>query len=322
MSLTTWKKKPEEKELLALVRKCGQGDQKALEKFFQIFSGDIYNFPIKIFHLDRDSASDFYLYAFERLRTGKRFRSFQGKSSFKTWFYSVLRNLVIDWMRTIKTVPTVSLNKVDSEGREYHTIEGEPDTSQEVTPFEEELLNQFQSSYQDLKIETRVIFKLAYIYFLNLTPEEIDFIAQKRGWTGDEVLQRVMEIRDQLSVRNESHMEAEDKITSLYQNILELKMKRRKLEKSLEEESEESLLARPDGYYTELEKIDQTLEKKYTQRDKLLARRERGNFLVRTPYKYISELLEIPEGSLSVQLMRTLEKMKNMMDQGLKNDKN
>ena len=88
-------------ELRELVRRCGHKDREALQDFFERFSRDIYNFPMKVFHLDEDAASDFYLYAFERLKDGGRFQSFEGRSSFRTWFYTVLRNLVIDWMRTV-----------------------------------------------------------------------------------------------------------------------------------------------------------------------------------------------------------------------------
>ncbi len=66
-----------------LVSRCGDGEEEALRQFFEIYSEDIYNFPMKIFHLSEDDAGDFFIYAFERLKTGSRFGSFKGKSSFR-----------------------------------------------------------------------------------------------------------------------------------------------------------------------------------------------------------------------------------------------
>lgn len=54
---------------LDLVSRCGDGEEDALRQFFEIYSEDIYNFPMKIFHLSEDDAGDFFIYAFERLKT-------------------------------------------------------------------------------------------------------------------------------------------------------------------------------------------------------------------------------------------------------------
>ncbi len=110
---------------LDLVSRCGDGEEDALRQFFEIYSEDIYNFPMKIFHLSEDDAGDFFIYAFERLKTGSRFGSFKGKSSFRTWFYSVLRNMLIDWQRTKRELKVTNLGKISKEGKEYATIEDE-----------------------------------------------------------------------------------------------------------------------------------------------------------------------------------------------------
>ena len=93
-----------------LIERCGKGEPEALEVFFQIYSPEIYNFPIKVFHLDEDAASEFFLYAYKHLSKGKRFRSYQRRARFRTWFYAVLRNLVIDWMRTLREIEIVDVN--------------------------------------------------------------------------------------------------------------------------------------------------------------------------------------------------------------------
>ncbi len=151
-------------EILGLVQHCGTGETTALKRFFELYSQDIYNFPIRVFHLSEDDASDFYIYAFERLKSGKRFHSFVGKSSFKTWFYSVLRNLLIDWQRTKRELKMTSIQKVNKDGVEYSTIEDEPDLRLDKQREAEEISEHFQEVLRDVKIESRVIFKLSFIY--------------------------------------------------------------------------------------------------------------------------------------------------------------
>jgi RNA polymerase sigma factor (sigma-70 family) len=298
-------------DLIELIRKCGEGDQESLNHFFERYSNDIYNFPIKVFHLDEDAASEFFLYSYERLREGNRFRSFQGRSSFRTWFYTVLRNLVIDWMRTIREVQTVNFSRSDERGNEYRMIENTPDP-RTVVSNEDVHIGLFKNNLKKLNIELRVVFKLSYIYYLDLDREEVDYLCDRSGRSKDGVYQYLAELKHRLSEKELKNIEAEDKITSLYTTIIELKNRKDRI--LVEDEKTSSGPVTNPGIY-EVERLSRTLDKKYQQREKLLDKRDRGHFIVRTPYKYISELLKIPEGSISVQMMRSVEKIRgNMID--------
>ncbi len=293
------------KEILELVQKCGAGDREALQAFFDRYSEDIYNFPIKVFHLDEDAASDFYLYAFERLKEGGRFKSFQGRSSFRTWFYTVLRNLVIDWMRTIRELNTVPARRVDERGKEFATIENTPDPRLERDLEDTGELEDFFRRLQHLSLELRTVFKLTYIYYLDLSPEEMDYLAGKAGRSLAELTKFMAGLKHELADREIKNIGYEDKITSLYVSILDLKTKKEKILSGLEKPGDLS----PEDEF-EIEKIDRNIEKKYQQREKLLEKKEKGHFVVRTPYKYITRLMDIPEGSVSVHMMRALEKLR------------
>ena len=225
-------------EIKKLVQSCSEGDEVALKKFFEDFSEDIYNFPIKVFHLDSDAASDFFLYAYERLRDGGRFRSFQGRSSFRTWFYTVLRNLVIDWMRTIREVNTVNFGKSDDSGGEFRMIENTPDPRTLPDNRDIGLLNQFQEELSGLNIELRVVFKLSYIYYLDLELDELDFICERSGRKPAEVMSYLADLKNELAEKELKNIGSEDKITSLYISILELKSKREKYQTNLESGAE------------------------------------------------------------------------------------
>ncbi|TGM31854.1 sigma-70 family RNA polymerase sigma factor [Leptospira biflexa] len=289
-------------EILELVKECGTGNEKALEKFFEHYSQDIYNFPIRVFHLTEDDASDYYIYAFERLKSGKRFKSFVGKSSFKTWFFSVLRNLLIDWQRTKREVKTQTISKVNQEGKEYSTIEDEPDTRADALALAHDVTDQFQSVLSTIKMENRIVFKLSFVYYLHLDPEELQFVAEKTKRSEEEIRTEILNLREDLSHREEDNLKMEDKITSLYLNILDLK------EQKKQKAQGDSVEAQ---YYKE--RLDHALAKKYEQRKKLIEKKQKGHFLVRTPYREIARILGISEGGVSVTLLRVLEKIQKKM---------
>ncbi|MDF3820405.1 RNA polymerase sigma factor [Leptospira sp. 96542] len=289
-------------EILKIVKDCGSGDESALRRFFDLYSQDIYNFPIRVFHLTEDDASDYYIYAFERLKTGKRFKSFVGKSSFKTWFFSVLRNLLIDWQRTKREVKTQTISKVNKDGKEYSTIEDEPDKKAEAMVSALDTTIQFNEVLKDIKVENRVVFKLSFIYYLHLDPEEVQYIATKTEQSEVEVKIEILKLREDLSLREEENLKMEDKITSLYLNILDLKEQKKS---KTQGDSVEAT------YYRE--RLDHALHKKYEQRKKLIEKKQKGHFLVRTPYREISRVLGISEGGVSVTLLRVMEKIQKKM---------
>ena len=299
-----------------LVNRCGEREARSLNEFFTAFSEDIYNFPIKVFHLDEDAASDFFLYAYERLKDGARFRSFKGRSSFRTWFYTVLRNLVIDWMRTIREVNTVYFSNVDDKGNEFRMIENTPDPRSMEVFQDGAILGEFRQRLNELSVELRVIFKLSYIYYLDLDKDELEYLKERSGKTPRELMEFIADLKNTLAEKEIKNIGTEDKITSLYISILELKLKKEKIQAGAPPEGDESgeeekpAIEEDSAESFELLKINRAIEKKYQQREKLLEKKVKGHFIVRTPYKNITELLGVPEGSVSVQMMRAMEKIR------------
>ncbi|WCL51375.1 RNA polymerase sigma factor [Leptospira sp. GIMC2001] len=291
-------------DILTLVASAGKGNPEAIKEFFDIYSEDIYNFPIRVFHLSEDDAGDFYIYAFERLKTGKRLQSFSGKSTFKTWFFSVLRNLLIDWKRTRKEVKIQSINKVNQEGKEYNTIEDEPDRLIDLKRDAQDFSESFYNTLKEIRLDNRVVFKLSYIYYLQLDPEEIQFIIDKSGMNLDELKAWIMRVRSELSEKEDDNQKMEDKITSIYLNILDLKE-----QKKLIDNTAASTSNLPD-----IDRLGQSLKKKYEQRKKLIDKRQKGHFLAKTPYREVSNILGISEGGVSVTLIRVIEKLQKKIN--------
>lgn len=289
-------------EIFDLVQKCGEGDLSSLELFFELYSQDIYNFPLKVFHLTEDDASDFFIYAFERLKSGKKFKSFFGKSSFKTWFFSVLRNLVIDWKRTKRELKIQSIIRYNKEGEEILGIEDEPDTREVIRNEALEITEHFQEAMRGLKLENRVIFKLTFLYYLHMEEEEINFLSQKSNKSIDEIQIELLRLREELCNREVENIRMEDKITALYLAILEI------------QEKLERVNTLKKG---ERERLEISLRKKYEQRKRLIDRKLKGHFLVKTPYKVVAKYLGITEGGVSVSLVRVIEKVqKNFRNWG------
>lgn len=288
------------REIQALVHRCGEQDPEALKEFFRLYSSDIYNFPLRVFHLDEDSASDFYLYAFERLKTGQRFKSFQGKSSFRTWFFTVLRNMLIDWMRTVHEVKTVEKQKSDDESRSLQWIEtvADPETER---PDDSTFLEHFHHTLKGLARELQVVFRMVFIFYVDLEEEDWQFIQEKSELPMSEIVQMVASLKNELASRATGNQQQEDKITSLYLAILELKTRRSRILAELQTRNVDP------GEGAELDRIEHLIEKKQNQRDRLIEKRKKGHFVVRAPYRFVSEILGIPEGSVSVMMSRIMD---------------
>ncbi|MEQ8353175.1 MAG: sigma-70 family RNA polymerase sigma factor [Leptospiraceae bacterium] len=288
------------REVQALVKRCGDKDPLALKEFFRLYSTDIYNFPLRVFHLDEDAASDFYLYAFERLKTGQRFKSFQGKSSFRTWFYTVLRNMLIDWMRTVHEVKTVEKQKSDDDSRNLQWIETVADPETEKAD-DSAFMEHFYHILSDLPRDLQMVFKLVFIYYLDLEPEDWEYLKTETGGKLTDMARRIAEQKNELAERSTGNQGQQDKITSLYLSILELKTKRSRLIGEMETRSMDP------GEGAELDRIDHLIEKKQNQRDRLIQKRKKGHFVVRAPYRFVSDVLNIPEGSVSVMMSRIMD---------------
>jgi RNA polymerase sigma factor (sigma-70 family) len=287
-----------EKNLNEIILSCGNGDPDSLNYFFEKYSVEIYNFPIRIFHMSEDEAGDFFIYTFERLKDGKKFSQFNQRSSFKTWFFTVLRNMLIDWKKGQKEVKTAKNYKINRDGKEYYSIESESDEYFEKIQTQVEGSHEFTNVLLSLKKEYRVLFKLAYIYYLNLEADEIQYIQNVSKLSLDELRQKIFKIREYLVEKDSEFIEEESKLTYIFTQIQELEV----LKKSGDIKIFQDNL--PGKH-----KVDDTLQKKREQRRKLLEKRNKATFPIRTPFKFIAEILPMREMAISLALSRIVEKI-------------
>lgn len=285
----------------------------ALAEFFEVFSDDIYNFPMRMFRFNEDEASEFYLYAFEHLRDGRKIASFQGKAKFTTWFYAVLRNLTIDFLRSQKDkMRFTTYLKADASGKMVDAIESVSDT-REQNLFEETLFEQFNESLTSLAIAQRVLFKLAYAWYFELDATELEYLTDLHKKSPAEILGRLQELKKVAHARSVEVRELEEKLTANFQGISVLETKvemffreNPDIEKKRETWSEEFFSTSIPPQITDM---IQSLMKKKKKQQSLLLHQKKSLLSIRVPYKDLGELMKSTQGVLSVQLIRIVEKL-------------
>jgi RNA polymerase sigma factor (sigma-70 family) len=285
----------------------------ALAQFFEIFSDDIYNFPMRMFRFNEDEASEFYLYAFEHLRDGRKISSFQGKAKFTTWFYAVLRNLTIDFLRSQKDkVRFTTYLKADASGKMVDAIESVSD-SREQNLFEEALFDQFKASLVSLSLQHRVLFKLAYAWYFELDAEELQYLCDLHKKPQSELLLQLTELKKVAHEKSVEVRELEEKLTANFQGISVLETK---VETFFRENPD--IDRRRDSWSEEFysasippQIIDmiQSLMKKKKKQQNLLLHQKKSLLSIRVPYKDLGDLLHSTQGVLSVQLIRIIERL-------------
>jgi len=288
----------ESKEFLELIDQCKKQNSDALERFFELYSIDIYNFPIKVFQFSEEEAGDFFLFAFERLRDGKRFKTFRGESSFKTWFYSVLRNLVVDWIRANKKSKILqfyhygSLTEVENEIFDELKSEDQIELNQ--------IKNLFYQTIDSLDEESRIIFKLVYIFYLNLDERDIQILKDKYHKSGYEIFKFVLETKEYLVNKNLKLNQKKERLYRIYLNLVKLKEK----EKELKRFSQSPFL----------EELQNKINQKTITRNKMIQHQNPETIVIKTPFDKIGTFLGISTPTVSSIYRKTIKKIKNSQE--------
>jgi len=310
---TLTNKQKKEAEIQKIIPLLLKKDVTAIAQFFELFSEEIYNFPIRYYQFDEDEAGDFYLYAFEHLKNGKKLTSFQNKSKFTTWFYSVLRNMVIDFLRSRKNkVATTAFTKTDQDGHVINFLDTIPD-QKNLLIVEDEIMDQFYNTLRSMKISHRIIFKLSFSCYLDLTHEEFDWLMEVSGKDERELLDYILILKDAGLEKSGEVKSIEDRLTANFQSItlLEFKINRFFQEHPYIEKKKEHW---GEGYVSaeipqEISDMIGLLFRKKKKQANLILQQKKSMLSTRVPYKLIVPLLGRSEGVLSVQLLRIIEKL-------------
>ena len=303
-----------ETRVRAILERIREEDQKAMSEFFELYSDTIYSFPMRFYNFSEDEAGDFYLYVFEHLQNKKKLLSFKGESKFSTWFYSVLRNLTIDFLRSHKeNIKTVSYLRIDENGEFKNAVEEIPDKNEDEFIFEKDLFKQFEEALNKLKIAQRTIFKLTYLHFFHIEPDELDWIYEQSGLTREKILEEIHQLKT-LALEKVSQVKPfEHKLNVSFNNIMLMEERLFSFFKENPQAPQEK--EKWNEHYQnsrlppEVIEMVQKLNKKRKSHVRLLLKQKKSFLSIRVPCKRVSLLTGVKEGVLSVQLIRIIDKI-------------
>jgi RNA polymerase sigma factor (sigma-70 family) len=283
--------------------------------FQETYGALIYTFPIRVFHLPEDKAGDFYLYAFDTGRIFTRLRTFEGRNAarFETYLSGyVLRDLCLEWLRTMEHVELISLDAPMDGGAtdspRVRTVQ-EVLTAQEPPPeamlCASDDLQAAQRALDQLDAERRLLLKVLALGTVELDRDDIRCMVHMAGRSLCETMQLLEEVTATLA---EKAMKVQEKVQTLHTVAHWIQTYQREIA-ALEEKIQRHQL---QGEVTALEPCVQAkaewerkLAWRYQQQATL--REEIQQAEVRPSYKDMARLLNIPLGTVASRIARARE---------------
>lgn len=292
-----------------LVAACAAGDAEARRRFQDVYGGDIYNFPVKIYRLSEERAADFYVYVFERDRIFTRLRTFEGRNNIqlRTFLaYYVLKALFIEWQRGQRELDTISLQAPISRDDSERTLE-------DVTPGDapEEPAGEAEAPvtalWEGLEPEERLDLKLLSLLEHDLGPDDVRLLAKLSKRSVRDTVGAIAEVQAKLCATDRKLSKMREDLDSVWGWIV---LRRRELQQLAEKirhlpPDEDS----PDRRRLEERRSDleAAIAKRERQRERVL--RELRKHKVTTPYKDIAVLLGTTVGTVCSRIFRLRQRL-------------
>jgi RNA polymerase sigma factor (sigma-70 family) len=303
------------RDLKSFIAACARGDAAARAAFQEAYGAVIYTFPVRIYHLSRDEAGDFYLYVFDKDRIFKRSSTFEGRNAiqFETYLsHYVLRDLFLEWRRTMERVETISL-EAPVAGNEAQ--DERPRTVQDVLPAAEptpamaleasDAAQEVHRVLSTLEAEKRLVLKLVALGTIDLELGDVRALAHIAGRSIRETLMCLEDITTALA---EKAMHVQDKWQTFHTVAYWIQTYQRQL-RTLEAPLRAS---RDRGDTTALRRLEhdqEELERKlawrYQQQARLREELQKGD--IRPSYKDLARLLNMPLGTICSKIARARE---------------
>lgn len=183
------------------VKKAQKGDSTAFEQLVLAHQNQIYRLCFRMLG-NAEDAADMTQETF--LKVWRNLDRFQGDAAFSTWLYRLASNCCLDFLRSQKRRPTVSMTTEDDDGEEQ-TIEVADDSA---TPEEELLLKEERSeiarAMASLDEEQRQILSLRVVNDLSYT-EIAEILDIKEGTVKSRLARARENLRKKLlQIRNKT----------------------------------------------------------------------------------------------------------------------
>lgn len=140
-----------------LARDARTGSESAYRELVARYAGAAVNFTYRFVH-DRALAEDLAQEGF--LRVYQRLDTFDPERKFSSWFFQVLRNVTIDYLR-VHRLPTASLDELQEDGRAVPLVDRAASSPEELAG-RGELASAMDAALLRLRPEYREVVVLRY----------------------------------------------------------------------------------------------------------------------------------------------------------------
>lgn len=304
-----------------LIQQCVQGEVAARIAFQEAYGPLIYSFPVRIFHLPESDAGAFYLYAFEKERIFKRLQTFQGRNAiqFTTYLsFHVLRDLVLEWLRTQEDVELLSLDTPaiqNTMGDDTSQPLGQQLASAVLTPedvlVEREDLDHTARILAGLAPENRLLLKILCVAEVDLEPDEMRLLARLSGRGISETVEILEDVQEAVEQRVATVYQRHDQLATVSHWIFTYQQRLKELKDTLAGDVALAENARRQALQREQHELERKLEWRYRQQETL--RREALRTQVCPPYKDIARLFNWPLGSVGTRIARAREALRHAL---------
>lgn len=147
-------------EELQCIRKAAQGDAAAFEELVVRYQGQVFNLCLRM-TADAEDAADLTQEAF--VKVWKSLDTFQFDAAFSTWLYRLASNCCLDFLRSKKRRPTVSLT-METEEEDEQTLDVSDDApTPEEAAISKEERETLRLAMQSIDAEQRQILTLRVV---------------------------------------------------------------------------------------------------------------------------------------------------------------
>ena len=183
------------------VKQAQKGDSTAFEQLVLTHQNQIYRLCFRMVG-NAEDAADMVQEAF--LKAWRSLDRFQGDAAFSTWLYRLASNCCLDFLRSQKRRPTVSMTSEDEEGEEQTVEVADNSATPEETLLQKEEQREIAQAMASLDEEQRQILTLRVVNDLSYT-EIAELLTIKEGTVKSRIARARENLRKKLlQIRNKT----------------------------------------------------------------------------------------------------------------------